>query len=111
LEPPVYRTIESRSESTNHAENQIRLGRPLSYLNSVKCNFSRAVDIDRSLTRFWKVEKVKDSKVLSNEEKQCKKHFLKNAYRNEDGRFVMSILSKGILVSLMNQRQCSKTFN
>jgi len=34
------------------------------------------------------VKDSKDSKVLSDEEKQYERHFQKNTYRNEDGRFV-----------------------
>ncbi|XP_067217199.1 uncharacterized protein [Linepithema humile] len=59
--------------------------------HSIKCNLSRAVDIERSLARFWEIEEIKDSRVLSDEEKECEIYFSKNTYRNKDGRFVVTI--------------------
>ncbi|XP_011694053.1 PREDICTED: uncharacterized protein LOC105453629 [Wasmannia auropunctata] len=58
---------------------------------SIKCNLSRAVDIDKSLTKFWEIEEIEGERAWSEEEKDCEKHFLENTYRNTDGRFVVSI--------------------
>lgn len=59
--------------------------------NSIKCNFSKAVDIDKNITKFWELEEINVRRELSNKEMECEGHFLKNTYRNEEGRFVVTI--------------------
>lgn len=48
-----------------------------------------------SLNRFWSLEKVNESKIRSKEEQACEDLFMKEHYRNENGRYVVPIPLKG----------------
>lgn len=55
------------------------------------CNFSKANDIDKQLTRFCELEEFRHSKPLSNEEKLCEEEFVRTFKRDSEGRFVVTI--------------------
>lgn len=61
-----------------------------SYTRVIRCNRSRAGDIEE-LTKFWEIEEFGNNKVLSNEEKECKDHFVSTVCHDQNGRFVVSI--------------------
>lgn len=61
------------------------------YARSVRCNLSRTSNIDQELTKFWEIEEIGNDKVLSSDERDCKEHFARTTYRDQDGRFVVSI--------------------
>ncbi|KAH9644279.1 hypothetical protein HF086_003778 [Spodoptera exigua] len=56
-----------------------------------KCNLARGVS--DQLEKFWKVEEVIciDKIPSSTEEEFCEKHFVKNMYRTENGRFCIKM--------------------
>ncbi|XP_062528624.1 uncharacterized protein LOC119628383 isoform X1 [Bombyx mori] len=48
-------------------------------------------DVNFNIERFWELDSVPSKHSLTNEENACEQHFLRNTYRNDDGRFVVSI--------------------
>ncbi|XP_029659414.1 uncharacterized protein LOC115233245 [Formica exsecta] len=61
------------------------------YTKIIRCNLSRAGDIDEELTKFWEIEEFGNNKILSNEEKECKDHFVSTVRHDQNGRFVVNI--------------------
>ncbi|XP_074041972.1 uncharacterized protein [Leptinotarsa decemlineata] len=57
----------------------------------VQCNFSKNIQIDKQLERFWSIEEFPYTKALSHEEILAETHFVENTKRDEKGRFVVSI--------------------
>ncbi|XP_049886269.1 uncharacterized protein LOC126380933 isoform X1 [Pectinophora gossypiella] len=50
------------------------------------CHFTK--EISENLTRFWRLEEISStSSKMSTEEEYCEDHFLKNTYRDNNGRF------------------------
>lgn len=62
------------------------------YINSQQtyCNFSK--DIQQQLTKFWELEDVPPSeKIESADDNFCEKHFNDTTYRDNDGRFCVTM--------------------
>lgn len=72
------------------------------------CNFSRNIDIDKQLARFWEVEEISPTKPLSHEEKLCESHFLETVRRNEVGKFIVTIPMKDSLDKLGDSYENAK---
>ncbi|XP_030753971.1 uncharacterized protein LOC115880817 [Sitophilus oryzae] len=66
---------------------------------SIQCNFSKNIS-ENDLQRFWEIENFPNNKILSSEEKYCEEHFVKNTFRNEAGRFNVTIPFKGDISKL-----------
>ncbi|CAH2108130.1 unnamed protein product [Euphydryas editha] len=61
------------------------------------------------LTRFWELDSVNHSFSMTSEERACEEHFLANTYRNDDGRFVVSMPFKQDPKELGNSYIMAKT--
>ncbi|XP_033214067.1 uncharacterized protein LOC117171123 [Belonocnema kinseyi] len=58
----------------------------------VQCHLAiNSTPLDSSLTKFWEVEEIPSSKILSMEEKACEAHFAHNTQRNSDGRYIVKL--------------------
>lgn len=63
----------------------------------VQCNhalissFHTENNVDKMLSKFWDLEEVPTKCLLSNEEKECEKHFLTHTTRDERGRFCVRL--------------------
>ncbi|XP_024875383.1 uncharacterized protein LOC112456855, partial [Temnothorax curvispinosus] len=57
-------------------------------------------DLNEQLERFWEIERCELERNLTLEEVACEKHFESTTYRNENGRFVVSLPLKGEIKSL-----------
>lgn len=64
---------------------------PHSHIQTTECNFISELQISHQLERFWKVEEISKKRALSQEEKDCESHFLRNTKRKSDGRFIVTI--------------------
>jgi len=60
-------------------------------INKVHCNFSKCVDINNQLIRFWELEEGCNQRQLSKEERACETHFMQTHKRDDNGRFVVNI--------------------
>ena len=47
-------------------------------------------DVNDQLRKFWEIEEVLYAFVLTEEEKECERHFIETTTRQEDGRYVVS---------------------
>ncbi|XP_018577893.1 uncharacterized protein LOC108916170 [Anoplophora glabripennis] len=88
---------------------QIRLGKQAPYLQKTKfgwvmsgrvettsnsfiqCSLSTNSGVDKQLSRFWDLEEFPQSKLLSDEERACEKHFVGTFTCDANGRFVVTI--------------------
>lgn len=52
------------------------------------------------MKRFWELEKCDLKRTLTKEEAECERHFESTTYRDEDGRFVVSLPLKGKIQDL-----------
>ncbi|XP_024872049.1 uncharacterized protein LOC112454731 [Temnothorax curvispinosus] len=57
-------------------------------------------DLNEQLERFWEIERCELERNLTPEEVACEKHFESTTYRDENGRFVVSLPLKGEIKSL-----------
>ncbi|XP_071646576.1 uncharacterized protein [Temnothorax longispinosus] len=57
-------------------------------------------DLNEQLERFWEIERCELERNLTLEEVACEKHFESTTYRDENGRFVVSLPLKGEIKSL-----------
>ena len=48
-------------------------------------------DVNDQLRNFWEIEEVPFAFVLTEEEKECERHFIETTLRQEDGRYVVSL--------------------
>ncbi|XP_041968368.1 uncharacterized protein LOC121725422 isoform X4 [Aricia agestis] len=55
------------------------------------CNFTDSAQLNSNLTKFWELDSVLPKHKLSAEERFCEEHFQTNTYRNNEGRFVVTI--------------------
>ncbi|XP_050301507.1 uncharacterized protein LOC126739751 [Anthonomus grandis grandis] len=70
----------------------------------IRCNFSKNVDIQEQLSKFWEVEEIEIKKIFSAEEQACEDNFVTNVYTNNDGRYVVSLPLKKPSEALGNSR-------
>ncbi|XP_018570655.1 uncharacterized protein LOC108910517 [Anoplophora glabripennis] len=68
------------------------------------CNFSKNIDVQDDLSKFWEIEEIDSRKPHSVEEELCEMHFSKNFTRDQDGRFIASIPFKDSLQKLGESR-------
>ena len=47
--------------------------------------------MDANLTKFWEMEEVSFTKLLSQEEQACESHFTAHTQRNSEGRYVVQL--------------------
>lgn len=64
--------------------------------NTIQCNHVSLANklqdpIDNLLTKFWELEEVPETKILSKTEKMCEEHFQSNLSRLKTGRFVVRL--------------------
>jgi len=71
----------------------------------VSCHYSKNLDVQNQLAKFWSLEEVSSVKLFSEEEKQAEQHFQETFKRNHEGRFVVSIPLKDSPSKLGNSRQ------
>lgn len=64
---------------------------PICELDYSYCNFTKNIDIQDQLTKFWEIEEIEQPKLLSDEEQYCEEFFKLTTTRNDEGRFVVSI--------------------
>lgn len=76
---------------------------PQSYV--FHCNVSQNVTLENQIAKFWQIEECSIDKLMSKEEKACEKHFSENTYRDDIGRFVVSIPLKDSPDKLGNSRE------
>ncbi|XP_036149069.1 uncharacterized protein LOC105830757 [Monomorium pharaonis] len=55
------------------------------------CHLSRSTNIEEQVVKFWKLEEYLNQRPLSQEERQCERHFSQSCKRVEGGRFMISI--------------------
>ena len=48
-------------------------------------------DVNVQLRKLWEIEEVPYGSVLTEEEKECERHFIETTTRQEDGRYVVSL--------------------
>ena len=48
-------------------------------------------DVNDQLRKFWEIEEIPNASVLTEEEKECERHFIETTTRQEDSRFVVSV--------------------
>lgn len=59
-------------------------------LNNSMCNI--AIDtLNNKVERFWESEDIPGTRFLSEQEKECERHFVKNTYRNDSGRYTVRL--------------------
>lgn len=76
------------------------------------CNFTKTIDIQSQLERFWEIESILPEKRLTKEELECERYFDSTLRRNGDGRFIVSIPFKESLELLGESRETAlKRFN
>lgn len=63
---------------------------------------------DFSLERFWALEEIPESPVLTPEDAECERFFLKTVTRNEEGRFVVALPFRLPSSLLGNSRESAK---
>ena len=60
--------------------------------NNLQCHFlTQSTLSDANLTKFWEMEEVPSTKLLSPEEQTCENHFRNNTQRNSEGRYVVRL--------------------
>ena len=60
--------------------------------NEVQCYLAiNSTPLDSSLTKFWEIEEIPNSKILSPEEQACEAHFVNNVQRNANGRYIVKL--------------------
>ncbi|XP_033221053.1 uncharacterized protein LOC117175454 [Belonocnema kinseyi] len=58
----------------------------------VQCHLAiNSTPLDSSLTKFWEVEEIPKSKLLSAEERACEVHFANNTQRDATGRYIVKL--------------------
>lgn len=63
------------------------------------CHFTKTVDLNTQLERFWTIEEPQVHKIYSPEENYCENHFVENYSRNVEGRFIVRLPKRqGILL-------------
>lgn len=70
-------------------------------LNSYSCTLEL---LDARLKSFWEIENVDFQRKYTPEEQACEDHFVKNTFRDSDGRFVVTTPLKHSLEKLGNSR-------
>ncbi|XP_050306339.1 uncharacterized protein LOC126743345 [Anthonomus grandis grandis] len=87
------------------------IGIPNSSKNTL-CHFSKTLDIQNQLQKFWEIEEVSTSSpILSEEELLAEKHFIENVERDSDGRFIVGIpLKKSLEVLGDTKVQATQQF-
>lgn len=72
----------------------------------MNCNFVKYSNIENQLGKFWDLEECSsDNKIFSSKEDSCKKHFVENTKRREDGKFIVSIPFKSSINKLGDSRK------
>lgn len=51
------------------------------------CNFSKHIDVQNDMRKFWELENVETGNLLSQEEKTCESHFEKTAMHLTNSKF------------------------
>lgn len=59
-------------------------------IQTISCNLSLST-IHSDLSRFWEIEEIPETKILSSEEAEAERHFLDNTYRDDTGRYVVKL--------------------
>ena len=52
---------------------------------------THSVPLNAKLAKFWEVEEIPSTKVLSQEEQACEAHFKENTQRNFEGRYIVRL--------------------
>lgn len=71
----------------------------------IKCHFSKNVDLQSQLAKFWELDQLSDTPLLSPEEITAEEHFEQTFKRNTDGRFVVHIPLKNPVTLLGESKQ------
>lgn len=61
------------------------------YNEKTYCNFSKFIDLQCQLQKFWELEETQHSITMSSDDLQCENHFQNNVSRNNEGRFIVKI--------------------
>ncbi|XP_017763967.1 PREDICTED: uncharacterized protein LOC108553538 [Eufriesea mexicana] len=48
-------------------------------------------DLDAQIQKFWQMEEIKDVPILTEEERQCERHFLHHTRRAESGKYIVKL--------------------
>lgn len=59
--------------------------------NTTVNSFFNKVDLDHLLNRFWELEELPRVKHLSEDDRYCEEYYQNTTYRNQEGRFVVSL--------------------
>lgn len=68
-------------------------------------NIVTCLSLDKMITRFWELEEIGSSKILSESDKMCEQHFSENVQRSKEGKFVVSIPFKDDIRKLGESRE------
>lgn len=69
-----------QNENKEQNQNHLQLGALLKH--------EPIEELNNQLRKFWEIENVNSSQLLTQEEEQCEEIFSKNHYRDEKGRYV-----------------------
>ncbi|XP_024877038.1 uncharacterized protein LOC112457935 [Temnothorax curvispinosus] len=64
---------------------------PRSYI----CCFSSEATLHNQIKKFWKIEEVEHKAVMSSDDEICERHFMETHWRDDTGRFTVSLPFKG----------------
>ena len=91
--------VESQRENFKNAQAKIEqlsdnaeVNNSYSNKNETQCHLTiNSTHLEANLVKFWKIEEISSSKVLSPEELKCEQYFKETTSRNDQGRYVVRL--------------------